>query len=94
MELNSSYEFHLPPEMVQKYISRRHIDILECYSALETNDFGKIAHLAHQMKGNGTSFGFSKITDLSGELEIAAKNEDISSIKTHLQELDHLLNNA
>lgn len=84
-------DFQLPPEMVKNYISRRHIDLSECLNALEINDFSKIAFLAHQMKGNGTSFGFAKITELSGELEVAAKNEDPSSIKTHLHELIYYL---
>jgi HPt (histidine-containing phosphotransfer) domain-containing protein len=94
MDLDSDFSFQLPKEMIQKYISRRYVDLNECLSALEINDFDKIAHLAHQMKGNGTSFGFSKITDICGELEVAAKNEDPSSVKTHLQELGYLLEQA
>jgi HPt (histidine-containing phosphotransfer) domain-containing protein len=95
MDLHSDdLNFHVPPELVKKYISRRQIDITECETALESYDFNKIAHLAHQMKGNGASFGFAKISEVSGELEAAAKNQDTSTIKTHLQELSHLLHNA
>jgi HPt (histidine-containing phosphotransfer) domain-containing protein len=91
MSLEANYDFHLPPEMVKKYISNRRVDIHVCQTALENNDFEKIAELAHQMKGNGASFGFAKITEMSGDLETAAKKEDSYSIKTHLQKLNSFL---
>lgn len=85
--MKAEYDFQLPPDLIKKYVIRRHVELIECFSALENQDFHKIAHVAHQMKGNGTSYGFSKITDLSGELEIAAKNKNSLSIKSYLEKL-------
>lgn len=83
--------FALPPEVVQKYVSRRFNDVEVCWSAIQNNDFIKVAELAHQMKGNGSSFGFPLITEIGGELEIAAKSTDAEKVTYNLQKLHQFL---
>ena len=89
-----SEDFTLPPEVVQKYVTRRFNDVEVCWSAIKNNDFIKVAELAHQMKGNGSSFGFPLITEIGGELEVAAKSSDVEKINNHLEKLQHFLNSV
>lgn len=84
-------DFNLPPEVVQKYVTRRFDDVEVCWSALKEHNFTKVAELAHQMKGNGSSFGFPLITEIGGELEVAAKNSDADQVNERLSKLHQFL---
>lgn len=86
--------FDLPPEFITKYIERRFIDLSDCLASLESGDYKKIELLAHQMKGNGTSFGFPQITELGGTLEAAAREQNGVVVKESLQELKLVLESA
>ena len=93
-DMNSDFsaeDLNLPPEIVQKYVSRRFTDVEVCWSAIKNYDFTKVAELAHQMKGNGSSFGFPLITEIGGELEVAAKNNDAEKITDRLEKLQQFL---
>ena len=44
------------------------------------HDFKGIATVGHQLKGNGSMYGFPELTKLGAELEVAAGREDIGGI--------------
>ncbi len=86
--------FDLPPEYIEKYIKRRYDDLKQCLSSLESGDYKKIELIAHQMKGNGTSFGFPQITELGGTLETSARAESEPEVRAGLNELKLILEAA
>lgn len=88
---NDYYNADLPPEIVERYVTRRITDVEVCWSALKNHDFKKVAELAHQMKGNGASFGFQPITDIGSELEVAAKNNDADVVSDRIEKLQQYL---
>jgi HPt (histidine-containing phosphotransfer) domain-containing protein len=91
MDMDSNLTFSLPPELVQKYVSRRFTDVEVCWSALKELDFTKVADLGHQMKGNGTNFGFPLISEIGADLETAAKQNDSETISDRLNKLQDFL---
>lgn len=59
----------LPPEMYQKYIARRTTDYDQLSEALANNDLTCFKKVAHQMKGNATTFGFDELVGLALRME-------------------------
>lgn len=91
MNPDSNLTFSLPPELIQKYISRRFSDVDVCRSALKELDFPKVASLGHQMKGNGTNFGFPTISEIGAKLEAAAQKNDSGTVGEQLEQLQRFL---
>lgn len=88
---DSNLTFSLPPELIQKYISRRFIDVETCWSALKDHDFVKVESLGHQMKGNGANFGFPFISQIGADLESAAKQNNSVIVIDCLNKLSEFL---
>ncbi|MCY2930673.1 MAG: ATP-binding protein [Planctomycetota bacterium] len=61
-----------------------------CQAMRETlgnNDLPTLAHLAHQMKGAGGSYGYPALTQAGAQLEAAAKAADREACQLHLASL-------
>jgi len=78
-------------EAVQKYLYRRFADTIRCYEALSQGDLSILEHMGHQMKGNGTTFGFPEITNIGESLEAAAQKGDSHSALNCIQSLELVL---
>ena len=62
------------------YLERRDQDIQQLLVLAKNDDFLAIGQLAHKLKGNGGSYGFTKISDLGEELTQASKDKNTAVI--------------
>lgn len=72
-------EYKIPPELldiIPGYMARREQDILDLKKALAGNDFQVIGKIAHKLKGNGTSYGFDRLTKIGIGLLAAAQESN------------------
>lgn len=88
----------LPRTIQVRYFERRQADLSHCDHFLKESNFLEITKVGHQLKGNGSMFGYDDLSDIGSRLEIAAKNNDESEVKKVLDEFknwfneNHLLN--
>ncbi len=68
-------------DMIPDYLSSRRKDILSIAEALEKNDIDAIRAIGHGMKGSGAGYGFSRITEIGGDLEQAANEANLGEIQ-------------
>jgi CheY-like chemotaxis protein/HPt (histidine-containing phosphotransfer) domain-containing protein len=73
------------------YLEARRRDVKEAAELLAGGDFGRLIAMAHNMKGNGSSYGFPLITELGGSLEQSARAGDQEASKQHLAALRNYL---
>lgn len=83
----------IPDEMKAKYIERRKQDYVNCIEALAKSDFDTFIRIGHQLKGNAASFGYDDLGVIATDLEKAAKNQDLTQIKTLMEKFDNFLKN-
>ena len=76
--------FHISEEAIRKYIDRREKDLSLLRNALNTNDFEQIRFIAHQIKGNAETFGFSELGEHAKTLEILAESNDGNGILSEI----------
>jgi HPt (histidine-containing phosphotransfer) domain-containing protein len=69
-------DFVMPPEMIAKYIVRRRQDMLLIEAALQAKNLEPIGRIAHQIKGNATSYGLQELAQVATALDLAAKSGD------------------
>ncbi len=68
-------------DLIPQFMKNRRLDLLELEVLLEQKDFEKIARLAHKIKGTAGGYGFSQLSTLASELELAVKKEDEAALK-------------
>jgi HPt (histidine-containing phosphotransfer) domain-containing protein len=73
------------------YLERRDKDARTLESSLFNKDFETIAAIAHKLKGNGTAFGFARISRTGEEMEKAAKEKDPDRLAILIQEFQETL---
>ena len=79
-------------EALQRYKSRRHADLVRCRECLKNRDYETIQNIGHNLKGNGSSFGFPELSSLGEKIEISARelNEgQIALLVDRLEEWVH-----
>lgn len=60
---------NLPSEMIEKYVSRRELDLEQIKKNLiegRVEDFNRIGH---QLRGNARTFGFTNLDEISNQME-------------------------
>lgn len=88
----------LPRTIQVRYLERRKADLHHCKHYLNEFNFQEIVKVGHQLKGNGATFGYGKLSELGSRLEAAAKKRDEDALKKILEEFsewvdeNHLLN--
>ena len=97
MELNNQNptRIEIPPELkelVPAYLHRREGDVWSLRSFVGAKDFKSIKMLAHKLKGNGSSFGFDKISELGGLMMQASDSKDENEISRLIVELQNQIN--
>jgi len=84
-----------PPDFVRElapeFLQRQRQGLFAVVMALKKLDFEPIQVFAHNMKGCGRSFGFDRLTEMGRELEHAAKERDVATLRRHLDELREYL---
>jgi CheY-like chemotaxis protein len=77
--------------IVPRYLISRRNEIAEMMAMLAASSFDRIAAIAHNMKGTGTSYGFPALTRMGGALERSAKQRDAGALDAQLAELKEYL---
>lgn len=77
---------------VDDFVLRCKNRIPEFTAALDAQDYGELASLAHWLKGSGGTLGFEEFLEPSLALEHAAKANDPALCQTHLKSLNNLWN--
>lgn len=78
-------------DIVPVFLANRQKDLQTLRSALAQHDFETIRMLGHRMKGDGGGYGFDKITEIGGVMELAAARHDHPAIERHTVELEDFL---
>jgi PAS domain S-box-containing protein len=78
-------------EIVPGYLRARREELPEMTELLAASGFARLAVLAHNMKGTGSSYGFPEITRIGRALEQSAKQTDPEGLQTQLSELKDYL---
>jgi len=65
-------------EAIQRYAMRRRADLIRCRESLQKRDFETIQTIGHNLKGNGTSFGFPELSQIGEKMEISAREKNQS----------------
>lgn len=67
-------------ELIPTYLANRRKEAEALRVALAKDDLQTLRFLGHRMKGNGTAYGFPRITELGRQIESAAKEGTVASI--------------
>ncbi len=62
-------------ELVRLFVADLSRDLTQMTEAVETNDFERLAFLAHQLKGSAGSYGFPQLTEQAARLERCARGD-------------------
>jgi CheY-like chemotaxis protein len=77
--------------LVPEFLENRRSDVRAFREALRAGEFGRIQSSAHKMKGSGRGYGFSVISRIGEELELAAHQQDVSGMTALVDELESYL---
>lgn len=66
-------------KLMPTFLKSRREDIERLRKALDQFDFETVGQLGHKMKGSSASYGFPDATNLSHDLEIAARKSDLEA---------------
>ena len=83
--------YPIPPELtdvIPGFIARREQDIKDLQTAVEVKDFSQIERIAHKLKGNGSSFGFNKLTEIGIDLMAHSHQQNSSEIKKLIHDFE------
>ncbi len=75
---------HLVPQYVE-FLNEELQDIKE---AFENNEIETVRIKGHSLKGSGAGYGFEEITQTGGEIEQAAVDKDVKSLKNFIKRLE------
>jgi len=87
-------QIDIPKEAITKYLERRRSDINNCRQALESGNLKVCETVGHQLKGNGSMFGFPEISDIGKSLEDAAKEHNNEAAIHCVDELESIVNKS
>lgn len=67
-------------DLIPEYLENRQSDVTRINACLESADFETIRHIAHDMRGVGSGYGFPGISDLGQEIGSAARSGDAKTV--------------
>ena len=71
-------------DLIPGYLNNRRKDVITVRDAIAQHDMESVWRIGHNMKGNGTSYGFDAITAFGAELEKGGKEQDLESVNLTL----------
>jgi HPt (histidine-containing phosphotransfer) domain-containing protein len=74
--------------LLPRFIAHRADDVSAIQVALERGDYGTVARLGHNMRGNGHSYGFPDIAAIGERMEAAARAQDVAGMREQLAALE------
>ena len=78
-------------EMQKMYINHTSKELEKINAELNLASIESIRTFGHNIKGSGGMYGFDEVTDLGLQIETAAKEGDLDSIKSNLKHLEDFL---
>ena len=78
-------------DIVPGFLANRKQDIHTLRRALADKDFRTIQLLGHRMKGDGGGYGFDRISEIGGVMELAAQRQDYAASEQHIKQLEEFL---
>jgi len=80
-------------ELLEEYFNAFPDIIYQVDTALAEKDMGKIAMLAHSIKGSASNLRLEKIRELANDLENSAKDDDISNCRLCVDQMNVFIEN-
>ena len=74
-------------DLLPTYLQNRLLDAEAIRGALDQRDLGRVAELAHRMKGSGTTYGLPIVTEVGARLEEAAQQGRADLVPAELERL-------
>jgi len=81
----------LPRELVAQFLDSCREDLLRLHAALTASDYGRARRLGHQMKGNGSPYGFAGVTLIGSAIEQASASGNTIELAGQIQLLETYL---
>lgn len=75
----------LPRELVVQFLNSCREDLSRLNTALAESDYDHARRLGHQMKGNGSPYGFPAVTLIGSAIEQAAKVRGAIELASQIQ---------
>ena len=85
---------HVDPELadiVNRFVASRWADTRDIPALLADGDYDAIWTRGHQLKGNGTAFGFGFLSELGVQLGAAARSRDPDAVRRCVSSLEDYL---
>jgi HPt (histidine-containing phosphotransfer) domain-containing protein len=83
----------VPEEILKRYLERRQKDFENCLLWVKGSNFAELERVGHQLKGNGSTFGFEELSQIGIMMEDAAKSKDIPKLELLVNDLNVWLKN-
>ena len=74
-------------DLIPGFLTHKRADIDTIFDAVTRRDYAKIGRIAHQIKGEGGSYGFDAMTEIGRSLEHAAAVRDEGAATTLARQL-------
>ncbi|MFC1585926.1 response regulator [Fibrobacterota bacterium] len=81
-------------DLIPEYLEKKKAECNEILELTKAGDFERVAYIGHGMVGSGASYGFSDISKLGKEIELAAQKNDDNAIRKKAGELSVYLNDV
>ena len=78
-------------DLVPIFLKNQLEDVESIVEACEQGDFEKIQILGHNMKGNGSAYGFDAISEIGASLEQCAKKRNSEKVRMLAEEVSGYL---
>lgn len=77
--------------LVPEFLENRRADVRAFREALQSRAFAHIESGGHKMKGTGRGYGFTAISRIGEDLEVAAHQQDVEKVSALIDDLDDYL---
>ncbi|MGH7814903.1 MAG: Hpt domain-containing protein [Candidatus Binataceae bacterium] len=67
-------------DLIPDFIAHKRDDLVAILNAIPRRDFAAIKRIAHQLKGEGASYGFDAMSEAGRSLEAAAAGRDAGGV--------------
>lgn len=79
-------------KIIPGFLENRQKDLADLQNAKEKKDFSKIELIGHQLMGSAGSYGFSTLSKLGKDLEVAAQQKSIDETNLIISKIEDHLN--
>ncbi|NOG59133.1 MAG: Hpt domain-containing protein [Proteobacteria bacterium] len=81
-------------DLIPGFLENRSSDVEQLRVELDKSDFESVRSIGHSIKGVGGGYGFTLMSELGANIEIAAKESNAELILENINRLDEYLKNV